>query len=324
MHQIEVGKNKMNISMMGLGTWAIGGGPAWNGDLDTQVCIDTICEAVKVGVNLIDTAPGYNFGNSEVIVGKALKQLDRKDVIIETKCGIVWGREGSLFNKVGDIQLYKNLSTESILEEVEQSLERLGTDYIDIYMTHWQSVPPFLTPIAETMEVLNSLKSKGVIRAIGAANVDVGHIKEYLKYGELDIIQAKYNILDRGVENDLIPVCLENDIVLQAYSPLEQGLLTGTIARDYIPTGARANKKWFQKEHLGDVITMMDKWQPLCEKYGCSIPTLALAWIMGQNDKITLLTGATSVEQVHENIKAANLNIDAEDLTYMRDLAEQL
>lgn len=100
--------------------------------------------------------------------------------------------------------------------------------------------------------------------------------------------------------------------------------MTGTIARDYIPTGARANKKWFQKEHLGDVITMMDKWQPLCEKYRCSIPTLALAWIMGQNDKITLLTGATSVEQVHENIKAANLNIDADDLTYMRDLAEQL
>ncbi|NBK25176.1 MAG: aldo/keto reductase, partial [Spirochaetia bacterium] len=271
MNQIEIGSKNMKISKMGLGTWAIGGGPAWNGDLDTQVCIDTICEAVDVGINLIDTAPGYNFGNSEVIVGKALKQLDRKDVIIETKCGIVWGRQGSLFNKVGDIQLYKNLTPESILEEIEQSLERLGTDYIDIYMTHWQSVEPFFTPIAETMEVLKDLKGKGIIKSIGAANVDIGHIKEYLKYGELDIVQGKYNILDRAVESDLIPLCLENNIVLQAYSPLEQGLLTGTIARDYIPTGARANKKWFQKEHIGSVIDMMDEWKPLCEKYECSI-----------------------------------------------------
>ena len=256
--------------------------------------------------------------------GKALKQLDRKKVIIETKCGIVWDRKGSLFNKVGDIQLYKNLTPESIREEIEKSLERLGTDYIDIYMTHWQSVEPCFTPIEETMEVLNDLKSKGIIKAIGAANVDISHIKEYLKYGDLDIVQGKYNILDRAVEDELIPVCLENNIVLQAYSPLEQGLLTGTIAKDYIPTGARANKKWFQKEHIGDVIDMLDQWKPLCEKYNCSIPTLALAWIMAQNDRITLLTGATSVKEVRENIKAAQLELQDEDIRYMRSLTESL
>lgn len=324
MRTINYMNNQTKLSVMGLGTWAIGGGPAWNGDLDEQVCIDVIQTAVDLGINLIDTAPGYNFGNSEVIVGKALKQLDRSKVILETKCGIVWEREGSLFNKVGDIQLYKNLSPESIIEELDKSLERLGTDYIDIYMTHWQSVEPFFTPISKTMEVLNALKDSGVIRSIGAANVDAGHIREYLKYGELDIIQAKYNILDRGIEDDLLPLCLENNIVLQAYSPLEQGLLTGTIGKDYIPTGARANKKWFQKEHLGGVVDMLHEWKPLCEKYDCSIPTLALAWILGQNDAITLLTGATAVEEVKENIKATEIVIEERDLAYMRNLAEML
>lgn len=324
MKLINLGKTGMKISKMGLGTWAIGGGPAWNGDLDTQDCIDTIHEAVKVGINLVDTAPGYNFGNSEVIVGQALRGLDRQSVILETKCGIVWERKGSLFNKVGDRQLYKNLSPESIREEIEQSLKRLGTDYVDIYMTHWQAVEPFYTPISETLKVLMELKAEGKIKAIGAANVDIHHVEEYLKCGELDIVQGKYSILDRAVEDELIPLCKENNIVLQAYSPLEQGLLTGTIERDYVPTGARANKKWFQHDNMIKVIDMLEKWQPLCEKYQCGIPTLALAWILAQGDYITLLSGATTPDQVRENVRAAELQLEDSDVALMRSMVEEL
>ena len=179
MKKMKLGSTGTDISRMGLGTWSIGGGPAWGGDHDLKVVVDLIRECPKLGVNLIDTAPGYNFGNSEKIVGKALQGMNREDVVIITKCGIIWNdRKGSLFNKVGDTQLYKNLSRESILEEIDQSLERLGTDYIDVYMTHWQAVEPYFTPISETMEVLNELKAQGKIRAIGAANVDVNHIKE--------------------------------------------------------------------------------------------------------------------------------------------------
>lgn len=324
MKMIPLGKSGLQVSAIGLGTWAIGGGPAWNGDMDTQVCIDTICEAYKCGINLIDTAPGYNFGNSEVIVGQAMKELDRSKIVLETKCGIVWERKGSLFNKVGDRQLYKNLSPESIREEIEQSLARLQTDYIDIYMTHWQAVEPYFTPIAETMQVLNELKQEGKIKSIGAANVDINHVQEYLKHGELDIVQAKYSILDRQIENDLLPLCQKHGIVLQVYSPLEQGLLTGTIARDYVPTGARANKKWFQKEHMGDVIDMLEQWQPLCEKYSCTVPTLALAWILAQSDYISILSGATSPDQVVENVKAEGIRLEAADVLLMRKMAEAL
>lgn len=324
MNMIPLGSTDIKLSRMGLGTWAIGGGPAWNGDLDLQICIDTIVEAHRCGINLIDTAPGYNFGNSESIVGQALKQLPRDEMVVETKCGIVWEREGSLFNKVGDRQLYKNLSADSVREEVETSLQRLNIDCIDIYMTHWQSVPPFFTPISETMETLNALKVEGKIRAIGAANVDASHIREYLKHGELDIVQAKYSILDRALESDLLPLCREHGIVVQVYSPLEQGLLTGTIARDYVPGGARANKVWFQRDNMLRVIDMLEQWRPLCGKYRTTVPGLALAWILKQSDLISILSGATAPEQVRENVQALSIALTDEDALMMRRMAEAL
>ncbi|MDF2512562.1 MAG: aldo/keto reductase [Herbinix sp.] len=323
MKKIELGNSGIEISQIGLGTWAIGGGPAWGGDKDRTECIKTIQEAPQLGINLIDTAPGYNFGNSEKIVGEAIKDIRREDIVVITKCGIVWKREGSLFNKVGDTQLYKNLSKESIREEIKESLERLGIGYIDIYMTHWQSVEPFFTPISETMEVLNELKEEGLIKAIGAANATPDHIREYIKYGELDIVQGKYSVLDREIEKDLIPICKENNIILQAYSPLEQGLLTGTFGRDYVPVGAQCNKKWFQPDKIQKAMDMMEEWKPLCKKYDCSIATLALAWIISQGDFISVLNGASTVEQIRENAKALDLKISKEDLSLMRMLAEE-
>ena len=324
MKMIDLGNTGSQVSQIGLGTWAIGGGPAWGGDLATQQCVDTICTAIDCGINLIDTAPGYNFGNSEVMVGRALEKLDRSSVVVETKFGLVWDRVGTPFNKVGDRQLYKNLSPESISEEIEASLERLGTDYVDIYMSHWQSLEPYYTPISETMEVLNELKAEGKIRAIGAANVTSEQVMEYLEYGDLDIVQGKYSILDRAVEETLIPLCVEHNVVFQAYSPLEQGLLTGTIGKDYVPEGARANKKWFQKGNLERVVDMLDSWKPLCEKYHCGIPTLALAWILAQGDFITILSGSTTPDQVRENIGAVQIELSQEDAKWMREQAEAL
>ena len=216
MKTMKLGKTGIDISRMGLGTWSIGGGSAWGGDHDLQVVVDTIREAPKLGVNLIDTAPGYNFGNSEKILGKALEGMNREDVVIITKCGVTWDQEmkGDLFNKVNGIQLYKNLNSASIKREIEESLKRMGTDYVDVYMTHWQSIEgsEYYVPIQKPVEVLNDLKAQGKIKAIGAANVDIKQIEEYLKWGELDIVQAKYSILDRGIEDEIIPCCRENGV----------------------------------------------------------------------------------------------------------------
>lgn len=326
MRYAELGNSGIQVSKMGVGTWAIGGGPAWSGDLDEKRCIDTIVTAVNNGINLIDTAPGYNFGNSEIIVGKALKEVDRSKVVLVTKCGVVWNRKGSVWNKVGDRQLYKLLTPESVRLEVEESLERLGTDYIDLYMTHWPSVEPYYTPIRETVEELNKLKKEGKIRAIGAANVSIDQIKEYLDCTQLDLVQGKYSVLDRAVEEELIPLCVKNKITMQAYSPLEQGLLTGTISKDYRPEpgNARANKKWWQPGNMERVIDMLEAWKPLAQKYNASIPALCLAWIMNQGDSINLLSGATTPAEVEMNAVAADIVLSKEDLAMMRKMAEAL
>ena len=329
MKTIQIGTLKKPVSRISLGTWAIGGGPAWGQDPASQAeaernSIETICACPGAGVNMIDTAPGYNFGNSERIVGKALKQMDRETMCIITKFGIVWDRKGALFNKVGDTQLYKNLSRDSILHEIDQSLERLGTDYIDVYMSHWQAVEPYYTPISETMELLNELKAQGKIRAIGAANVSPEQVEEYIKYGDLDIVQAKYSLLDRDVEQNLLPLCKEHNIVLQAYSPLEMGLLSGALPRDYKPVGAQIPKKWFQPENLPRVFDLLDGLKPLCSKYDCTIADLALAWILAQDERVVLLSGSTTPDQIRSNVRSADIELSAEDAAMMRDMAEAL
>lgn len=326
MRYMELGSSGIQVSKMGLGTWAIGGGPAWSGGPDEDRAIDTIVTAVESGINMIDTAPGYNFGNSERIVGKALAKLDRSRVVLVTKCGVVWNRTGTAWNKVGTRQLYKNLAPESIRLEVEESLERLGTDYIDLYMTHWPSVEPFYTPISETVAELNRLKEEGTIRAIGAANVSISQIKEYLDCCELDLVQGKYSVLDRAIEDELIPLCREHRVTMQAYSPLEQGLLTGTISKSYRPepSNARANKTWWQPGNMERVIDMLDAWKPLTEKYHCSIPALCLAWVMNQGDTVNLLTGATSPDEVRMNVPAADIVLSDADSRLMRQMAEEL
>ncbi|WP_333652277.1 NADH-dependent methylglyoxal reductase [Lacrimispora sp.] len=328
MKTMKLGKTGINISRIGLGTWSIGGGSAWGGDHDLQEVVNTIREAPKAGVNLIDTAPGYNFGNSEKILGKALEGMKREDVVIITKCGVTWDQEmkGDLFNVVNGIQLYKNLNTASVKKEIQESLERLGTDYVDVYMTHWQAIEgtEYFVPIQRTMDLLNELKAQGKIKAIGAANVDIHHIEEYLKWGQLDIVQAKYSILDRDIEKEIIPCCRENGVTIQAYSPLEMGLLSGTMPRDYKPVGAQIPKKWFQPENMQKAMDMMDQWKPLCKKYNCTVANLALGWILAQGDFLNLLSGATTVAQIEENVKSAEIELDPADVQYMRELAEGL
>ena len=258
----------------------------------------------------------------------ALQKMNREDVKIITKCGVTWDQEmkGDLFNKVNGIQLYKNLNSDSIKREIEESLKRMGTDYVDVYMTHWQSIEgsEYYVPIQKTMEVLNDLKAQGKIKAIGAANVDIKQIQEYIKHGELDIVQAKYSILDRGIEDEIIPCCRENGVTIQAYSPLEMGLLSGTMPRDYKPVGAQIPKKWFQPDNMQKAMDVMDQWKPLCEKYNCTIANLALAWILAQGEFINLLSGSTTVDQIKENVKSTELELDPADVAMMRDMVEEI
>ena len=240
----EIGKTGIRASVLSLGTWSAGGDAVW-GSADDDISVRALEEGLDPGINLIDTAPAYGFGRSERIVGRVLRGRKRQDVIVATKCGLVFDEEGSLLAHRDGRTVNRNLSKKAVMKGAEESLRNLGTDYIDIYITHWQSVPPFYTPISETMEALLRLKEEGKIRAIGVSNVTTEQVSGYLACGEIALVQQRYSMLDRAAEDTLLRQCREKGLTFQAYSPLEHGLLTGKTARDFVPRegDVRSKKK---------------------------------------------------------------------------------
>jgi len=325
MNTRKIGKSNLNATVLAMGAWAIGGG-SWWGENDDEMSIRTIHKALELGINWIDTAPVYGFSHSEEVVGKALKGI-RNQVIISTKCGLQWyNKEGSKhFSKDGHT-VYRDLSPQGIRRDLEYSLKRLNTDYIDIYYTHWQSVDPGFTPIEETMNELMKMKKEGKIRAIGASNVSLDNLKEYTQYGQLDVIQEKYSMLDRRIEKELLPFCEKNQITLQTYSPIEQGLLTGKVKSDYVakPGEVRENSKWWLPENIKLAINMMAKWEDLTKKYNCTIGNLVIQWTAAQSENINVLIGARKLEHIEENIKAASIILEESDIKQMTQDADYI
>ena len=325
MRKMQIGKSDVrDVSIVGLGAWAIGG-KQWWGDNNDRESEDTIRAALDLGINLIDTAPVYGFGHSEEVVGRAIAGM-RDRVILSTKCGLIWDeREGTAFFKKEGKMIKRSLSSDSIRQDIEESLKRLGTDYIDIYLTHWQAEEPFFTPIEETMRTLTDLKKQGKIRAIGASNLSPEQIEQYMDAGQLDIIQEKYSILDRRAEKKFFEICRKYGITFQAYSPLEMGILTGKISEDFTPASgsARDQKHWYQPENLRRAVRMVAGWEDLAQKYNCTPTRLAIAWLLAQNDNINILCGARKVFQVKDNAGGGDLIMEKEDILRMTKDAQE-
>ncbi len=320
-----LGKTEIKASAVALGTWAIGGGPWW-GDSDDNESIKAIQAAIDAGVTLIDTAPAYGWGHSEEIVGKAVKG-QRDKVILSTKCGLWWKDDrGTSFFEMGDKHVRRCLLPDTIVEEVEDSLRRMDTDYIDLYHTHWQSEELDKYPIEDTMQCLMKLKEQGKIRAIAASNVEVDHMQQYQAAGILDAIQPRYSMLDRAIEEDILPYCQNNGVSTLAYSPLEQGLLTGKIGMDQtFPEGAyRNNIPWFLPANRQKVLNMLEGWSDLLAKYNCSLSQLVIAWTMAQAGITYVLCGARKQAHVTDNVGAGDLELDAADQNRIRRDAEAL
>jgi methylglyoxal reductase len=325
MHYRTLGKSNISASVIALGTWAIGGGTWW-GASDDADSIKAIQAAVDEGITLIDTAPVYGWGRSEEIVGKAIKGR-REKVVVSTKCGLWWKDErGSFFFELEGKKVNRCLLPATIREEVEDSLRRLGTDFIDLYHTHWQPSEPEKYPIDAAMQCLMKLKEEGKIRAIGASNVDLQQIKAYQAAGVLDAIQPRYSMLDRGIEKEILPYCHAKKISTLAYSPLEQGLLTGKIGMDQtFPEGSfRNNIPWFLPVNRKRVLNMLEGWSDLLGKYACSLSQLVIAWTAAQAGITFVLCGARKEEHVRENVGAGKLMLEAADLGRMRKDVEAL
>ncbi|MCI8660782.1 MAG: aldo/keto reductase [Lachnospiraceae bacterium] len=317
----------MKSSVIGQGTWSMGGDRQW-GEMDEKRAIDTIRFSLESGINLIDTALVYGFGRSERLVGKAIEGFDRSQVLIQTKCGLCWRGETGAFHMERDGKvLRRNLTKKGIFEGLEESLSNLGTDYVDIYMTHAQAIEPFKTPIAETMEALMELKRAGRIRGIGVSNCSKEELIEYLKYGPVDVIQEKFSMLDREKAEQLLDICKENGILFQAYSPLEQGLLSGEISMDYvIPQGhVRSRNIWWRPKARRRILVLLEKWNPLCEKYQCSMTALVTSWICGYSRQMVVLAGGSQIKHIKDYIQGGLFVIEEKDWLKMnREIEETI
>ncbi len=310
----EIGRSGIKASAVGLGTWAIGGW-MWGGT-DEAASIRAIEASIDAGISLIDTAPAYGLGRSEELVGQAIAGK-RDKVVLATKCGLNWrSGKGNRFFEQDGIAVHRYLGPDGIAHEVEQSLKRLRTDYIDHYISHWQDPT---TPIADTMEALTRLRDQGKIRSIGASNVGEDDLSAYLATGGLDAIQERYSMLDRGIEATLLPMARGAGVSTLSYSSLALGLLTGKISasRAFEGDDQRAADPRFSTENRQHAANFSAALAPLADKHGASVAQLVIAWTLSQPGITFALCGARSPAQALDNAKAARLRLDAADLAHI-------
>ncbi len=301
MKKRKLGWTDLEISIIGFGTWAAGGA-GWKfswGPQNDQDTIEAIYKAIDIGINWIDTAPVYGLGHAEEIVGKAIKGM-REKPIIATKCGRRWSADGK--------ELYGNLKKEEIKKECDASLKRLGIDIIDLYQIHW---PQPEEDIEEAWSAIAELIKEGKVRYGGVSNFNVEQIKRIMSINKPASLQPPYNILRREIEKQELPFCKENNIGVITYSPLERGLLTGKVSKEWVSnlpdTDHRKKDAKFTEPQLSENIEKINKLKDLAGRLNITISQLAMAWILRRNDITAVIVGARNKGQIQETAKSAEI-----------------
>lgn len=316
MKKIQLPASDVKITPITFGAWAIGGW-FWGG-AEEKESVKAIEAAIANGMTTIDTAPVYGFGQSEEFVAKAIKGK-RNKVEILTKFGLVWDKkskhlhyEKTFDNEGNEISLYRLGSKKNVIKECEDCLRRLGTDYIDLFQQHW---PDDSTPVEETMEALDILKTQGKIRAGGVSNYSMTEMEEAEKHFELSSNQVPYSMVNRGIENEVVPYCISNDKAIIVYSPLQRGVLTGKITPDYKFNDGdhRPSTPFFQEPNLSRINTFLAKIKPIADDQKATLAQLVLKWTLQQPGITCVLAGARNEKQVLENIKASEVQITADE-----------
>lgn len=316
----KLGNTDLELSAITYGAFAIGGN-MWGGN-EKKDSIASVRASIDNGVTTLDTAPFYGFGLSEEMIGEAIKGYDRSKIQLLTKFGLVWDGsnqgKGEFFFDAEDagktIPVYKYASKTSVIKEVEESLKRLQTDYIDLLQIHW---PDATTPISETMEALEILLQQGKIRAAGVSNYSVEQVAEARQSLNIASNQIGYSMLNRGVENDLVPYALENDLGIIVYSPMERGLLTGKYFKDGKLKDNDHRNGYFQQFDLEKVKTFLKTITPIAEDKNATLSQLVLRWTSLQPAITVVLAGARNAEQAAANAKAMDINLTAEELAFI-------
>jgi aryl-alcohol dehydrogenase-like predicted oxidoreductase len=315
----------LRVSAIGFGCWAIGG--EWD-NVNDEESILSIKEALVAGINFFDVAPIYGKGHAEVILGKALKGEKREDIIIATKCGLLWDENN--LSKAPEI----NLTKASILREVQASLKRLGTDYIDLYQLHW---PDPNTPIKETASALLELKKNGVIRHIGVSNFSLEMTEELQQYIEVATFQGLYNLLEQNpseyhhiplsyrTRDEALPFCKDHNIKYLPYSPLMQGLLTGKFKRSHnwdVSDIRSANPK-LNGDAFIPYFKCVEDLKKIADESNIQLSHLALHWLVNQEEIGPVLVGAHTPEQVRDNANFTQQSCSNELINQAEDVVKK-
>ncbi|SFT01417.1 aldo/keto reductase [Paenibacillus sp. BC26] len=308
----KLGKNGPEISVIGFGSWAIGGAgwaSAWGNQDDAQ-SVDSIRAALDAGINFYDTAAVYGLGHSEVVLGEALRG-DRDKVVIATKCGLVWDEAGSIT---------KSGAYDSVIREAEASLKRLGTDYIDLYQMHW---PDSEVAAEETMRAMDKLVQDGKVRFVGVSNYNVEQLERSLTVRHVDSLQPPYSILRPAAEQELLPFCLANGIGVVAYSPLTSGLLSGNYTYDtkFGEDDWRSRNKAHTGEGLRSNVDRAEKLKVIAARYDITLPQLAVAYDLAHPALTSALVGVRKPSHILSVLPAIDVVLDEAVLAEIRAIA---
>jgi aryl-alcohol dehydrogenase-like predicted oxidoreductase len=304
----------VEVSRIGLGTWAIGGSD-W-GAVDESVAMATCLSAIERGINLVDTAPIYGRGRAEEIVGKAMRTFGRRDAFyIATKAGLEWNDRG----------VFANSTPDRLRRELEDSLRRLGTDYIDLYQVHW---PDTRVPIEETAGVLADFERSGKVRSLGVSNFSVAQMEQFRRVAPLASDQPPYNIFEREIDREILPWCATNGVAVLTYSSLCRSLLGGRVQRgmQFDAGDIRAVDPKFQEPRFGQYITAVERLSQLArERYGKSIAQLAVRWVLDRPGASVALWGARRPGQLDAASGVMGWRLDADAMaTIDRIVAESI
>lgn len=304
MEKMMFGSAGIEVTRIALGTWAMGGW-LWGG-ADADDAVRAVHEALDMGITAIDTAPVYGFGVSEELVAKALatSSVPRDKVVLATKAGMQWD---------GEENVTRNSKAERIREEVEDSLRRLDTDYIDIYQIHW---PDPDTPVEETAEAMGKLLEEGKVRALGVCNYSPEQMDVWRSVAPLHSNQVRFNLLERDTEKDVLPYCTEHGLAFMAYSPLARGMLTGKYGPSTVfPEGDnRGQDRRFTGEDGARNVRIVAALTEMAAEKGKTVAQLAVRWVLDKDPGIQVLWGARRPGQIAEAAGLAGWTLSEEDM----------
>lgn len=315
MQKSLLGKTDMEITPLGLGTWAMGGGQwqfGW-GPQDDLESIKAIKRGLSLGINWIDTAASYGLGHAEEIVGEAIK--GREKPYIFTKCSLVWDQHN---------EIHHSLKADSIQREVEASLKRLGIDAIDLYQIHWPNPDP---DIEEGWSKLVDLKKQGKVRHIGVSNFSLEQIQRAERIAPVETVQPPYSLINRSVEKDILPYCEQHNIGVLAYSPMGSGLLTGHMTQDRVKNlpadDWRTHDEQFQEPTLSRNLKLADLLTEIGYPYNVPAGVVAIAWVLKNPAVTAAIVGVRNTAQIEELVIASEFHLSDREIGQIEDFLHQ-